>query len=397
MLRRLLQGLILVCLVSWTATAPALAQSPAPILDQPLMGSEASPDLPAGTPEVLPTITGNELPAVGGDEIFRVLVVGDALAGGMGAGISRMAETQSNIEVVNRFNELSGLARPEFYDWATALPKITLAKPYNVAVLMLGTNDRQAIRSGESRLEFGSPEWRDFYGAQLDRLLDVLKAQGLRVYWVSLPPMADATFDADMQIISDIQRTHVEARGDVFIDIRPFFVGPDGAYVERGPDDTGVDRKLRTRDGITFMKQGNNRLGQLVLQAVLKSEAGVAPQPPVAAPEIAAVEPALIPLPPVAIVEATPAPQIVPQAGPLFGQQGSNGEDIAFDATAVVPAKPRLSVAQQQKVPTPVALQPSQQIIAAQGSAAEKLFTTGEAGVAPSGRFDDDSYISAPE
>lgn len=389
MLRWFFQRLVCLCLISWAT--PGFAQT----TDQPLMGSEAAPDLPASVAETSPVVADDVLPGAGADEIFRVLVFGDALAGGMGNGISRMAEAQPNIEVVNRFNELSGLARPEFYDWATTLPKITLAKPYDAAVLMLGTNDRQAIRSGEDRFEFGSPEWRKFYAAQLDRLFDVLKSQGLRVYVVSLPPMADAAFDADMRVISDIQRQHVENIGGTFVDIRPFFVGPDGLFVERGPDVAGTDRKLRLSDGISFMKQGNNRLGQVVLEAVLKVEAGVAPQvEPVVTPEVAVVEPAVVPAIAATVDPALPTPEVAPQSGPLFGQQGSNGEDIAFDATAVVPVKPRLSVAQQQKSLEPADRQPGFKIVAAQGTVAEKLFTTGEVGVAPAGRFDDDSFVA---
>jgi uncharacterized protein len=381
---------------------PGLAQSVEKALQQPLMGSEAAPELPTDVAQTLPEVADQTIAGAGADGIFRVLVFGDALAGGMGAGMSRMSEAQPDIEVVNRFNELSGLARPEFYDWATTLPKITMAKSYDAAVLMLGTNDRQAIRSGDGSFEFGSPEWRDAYAAQIDRLLDVLKSQGLRVYLVSLPPMAAPSFDADMQVISDIQRAHVQKSGGTFIDIRPFFVGSDGVYVERGPDSNGTIRKLREGDGISFMKQGNNRLGQVVLEAVLKAEAGAKPAAPVVAPEIApviaAAEPAVIQAPVVATLDTTlPAPEAAPQTGPLFGQQGSNGEDIAFDASAVVPVKPRLSVAQQQKIVEPIAGLANLKIVAAQGTSAERLFTTGEAGDAPPGRFDDDSFTAQPE
>ena len=383
---------ILVCwsLILWTLATPVFAQS----TDQPLMGSEAAPDLPVAEVDPPSVVASDELAGAGDDGIFRVLVFGDALAGGMGAGMSRMAELQPNIEVVNRFNELSGLARPEFYDWATTLPKITSAKPYDAAVLMLGTNDRQAIRSGEDRFEFGSPEWQRFYAEQLDRLFDVLKSQGLRVYLVSLPPMANPVFDADMRAISDIQRSHVEKIGGKFVDIRPFFVGADGLYVDRGPDVAGAIRKLRLSDGISFLKQGNNRLGQVVLEAVLKAEAGADAVVPVIAPEVAVIIPAVVPAVVAAVDPALPTPEAAPQTGPLFGQQGSNGEDIAFDASVVVPLKPRLSVAQQQKTPAPIGREPGLKIVAAQGTSAEKLFTTGETGVAPAGRFDDDSYIA---
>ena len=50
-----------------------------------------------------------------------------------------------------RFNEESGLARPEVYDWPATVPKILASNAYDVIVVMLGANDRQTIRDGEQR------------------------------------------------------------------------------------------------------------------------------------------------------------------------------------------------------------------------------------------------------
>ena len=74
------------------------------------MGSEASVDAVA---PVVATPDGFG----GADGIYRILVVGDSLAGGLGAGMARVVQDDPRYEIVNRFNELSGLARPEFYDW----------------------------------------------------------------------------------------------------------------------------------------------------------------------------------------------------------------------------------------------------------------------------------------
>jgi hypothetical protein len=85
------------------------------------------------------------------DDTYRILVIGDALAGGLGAGLSRMAEPEPRFEIVNRFQETSGIARPEVYDWAASLPKIMEGKNSTPA-LSDGANDRQAIREGDFRL-----------------------------------------------------------------------------------------------------------------------------------------------------------------------------------------------------------------------------------------------------
>src|SRR5882672_7644346 len=65
------------------------------------------------------------------DDAYRILVIGDALAGGLGAGLSRMAEAEPRFEIVNRFQEVSGIARPEVYDWAASLPIIMEGKEFD--------------------------------------------------------------------------------------------------------------------------------------------------------------------------------------------------------------------------------------------------------------------------
>ena len=202
------------------------------------------------------------------DDTYRILVIGDALAGGLGAGLSRMAEPEPRFEIVNRFQETSGIARPEVYDWAKSLPKIMEGKDFKAVVVLLGANDRQAIREGDFRLVFNTPEWTAAYEAKVDELLDVLNGAGVKVFWVSIPPMGDAKYDADMQILAALQKQEVQSKGQIYVDLRGAFLGPDGNYTDKGPDDTGEVRKLRSRDGVTFFKQGNNRFGQLLLAEI---------------------------------------------------------------------------------------------------------------------------------
>ena len=179
-----------------------------------------------------------------------------------------MAEPEPRFEIVNRFQETSGIARPEVYDWAASLPKIMEGKEFNAVVVLLGANDRQAIREGDFRLVFNTPEWTAAYEARIDELLDVLNAAGMKVFWVAIPPMGDAKYEADMKIVAALQKQEVLSKGQVYVDLRSAFLTPDGEYTDKGPDDTGEVRKLRSRDGVTFFKQGNNRFGQLLLAEI---------------------------------------------------------------------------------------------------------------------------------
>lgn len=309
------------------------------------------------------------------DDTYRILVIGDALAGGLGAGLSRMAEPEPRFEIVNRFQEVSGIARPEVYDWTASLPKIMEGKDFDAVVILIGANDRQSIRDGDFRLAFNTPEWAAAYEAMLDRLIDVLKGAGVKIFWVGIPPMGDAKYEADMQILAALQKQEVQSKDAIYLDLRAAFLTPEGAYTDKGPDDTGEIRKLRSRDGVSFFKQGNNRFGQLAL-AEIKRVIGDG-QSESSTPVSAKVD--------------LPAAAALALAIPMFGQSGSDGTPVTFQpdgklinelsrvlsGTIVVPAISRSDI-----VP---------------GSEAEKLFILGLAAQAPPGRFDDFSYTRKTE
>lgn len=307
------------------------------------------------------------------DDTYRILVIGDALAGGLGAGLSRMAEPEPRFEIVNRFQETSGIARPEVYDWAKSLPKIMEGKDFKAVVVLLGANDRQAIREGDFRLVFNTPEWTAAYETKIDELLDVLNGAGVKVFWVSIPPMGDAKYDADMQILAALQKQEVQSKGQIYVDLRGAFLGPDGNYTDKGPDDTGEVRKLRSRDGVTFFKQGNNRFGQLLLAEINRViGAGQIETTPAFTPKVD------LPPPAVAVV-------------PMFGQQNVDGTTVTFQPDSKLISELSRVLAGNIVVP---AISRSDIV---PGSEAEKLFILGQAQPAPAGRFDDFSYVKPTE
>lgn len=324
----------------------------------------------AAAQDVLP-----EQPQFGSEmesETYRILVIGDALGGGLGAGLTRMADVETGFEVTNRFKEESGVARPEVHDWGVALPKLLEGGAFDAVVVMLGSNDRQAIRAGEQRFEFNTPEWVAAYMVRTDRILDALLAAGVKIYWVSVPPMADPEYDAAMRKIADLHKLQVEAKGANFVDIRKTFLNPDGSYSDSGPGDDGTIRRLRSRDGVTFYKQGNNRLGQLVLAAIKEDMTKeVTPQDTVVA---------------AGKDDGPPLPVV-----PLFGQAAVDGAAMTMRPADVKMAD-LMPKAADIAISGPGAKLAGLRAIAVPGSAAEKLFTSGQMPAPPVGRADDFSY-----
>ncbi len=306
------------------------------------------------------------------EDVKRILVVGDEMGGGMGGGLTRMTANDPTFEIVNRFSEASALARPDRYDWAASIPKIMEDKDFSSAVVLIGLNDRQDIRTPVGRMAFNSAEWIAAYKANVDALIDALLAQNVKVIWLGQPPMGDRAYDADMQMITALQKERALAKGVKFVDLRAPFLGPDGQYSARGPDDSGVEQKLRQNDGVTFFRLGNNRIGQIVLQALKDNSVVPAVETVTVAPGKGDA------------VTAT-APD---EAGPVFAQEDQNGQAVLHSGGDVI-----ASVVNETANAAAISAS-SIGVAASAGSSAEKMFTVGVSPLAPAGRFDDFTYVA---
>lgn len=378
-------ALLLIC--------PSLSVAQEPKAEAPLMGSEAVPgDDVAVNASVDRDI---EIPGQfgGTDGLFRILVIGDHLAGGFGAGVTRMVDGDERFEVVNRFNETSGLARPELYDWGQSTPKILATKEFDVLLVHVGVNDRQPMRGAEGRLEFRSGAWEAAYRQQIQAVLDAAKAANVEVFWLALPPMESAAFNSDMQYLNGLYRPIVTAKGGVFVDLQQNLSTPDGRYSDKGLDETGIARKLRSRDGIAFLKQGNNRMGQLILAAI-KAEIAKDVETPEQEDVVVALDGG---------APKTSLPQSLTTSAesdtpPQFGQQGLEGEAIAFTPEPESTTDtPMAQVTMTQGVGGAASSLPLRKLIlATKGSQSEILLTQGLSPDPVGGRFDDFGTVAAP-
>jgi hypothetical protein len=201
-------------------------------------------------------------------ETYQIFVFGDSLAAGLFSGMSRMAEGDLRIAIDGRFKDDSGLARPEFYDWAAALPKIHERREMDIAVILIGSNDGQDIRSISGPIPFSTPEWASTYAQRVDSIISLLKSRGVSIYWVELPPMGPAPLEAEAAFVATIQHDRAMREKIRYIETRRTFSDVNGKYTDQGADPSGTVMRLRARDGIHFLKSGNNKLATLVLQAL---------------------------------------------------------------------------------------------------------------------------------
>ena len=66
----------------------------------------------------------NGPPYLDSKESYQIFVLGDSLAAGLWSGMTRAAAGDDRLAIDGRYKEDSGLARPDYYDWNDALPKI---------------------------------------------------------------------------------------------------------------------------------------------------------------------------------------------------------------------------------------------------------------------------------
>jgi len=314
---------------------------------------------------------------------WNVFVFGDMLAEGVWGGLER-AVGDSPFNFNGRFKEDSGLARPEFYNWEKALPKILESNEVDVAVVIIGTNDGRPIRAadGSQTIPFGSLEWRQAYAAAVDRFIAILKTADIPVYWLGLPPMGLPEHDAAVEIVDEVQRERAAASGIRFLNFRKLFAGEDGRFTATSTDDSGEVERLRSRDGITFLRAGNTRAATAVL-AALNDDAEVASGQKAVADAPMPAQSGGLP------IAAEPEP-----SGPQFGSMTASG-DVRLVAPEDLPQKGLASVARSDEVWNS-ALE-GVKSKAAPGTAAANLYNGGIWPESRPGRIDDFSWSGKSE
>ena len=235
--------------------------------------SEASPAI-SGEQAAAPTQTG---------PTFYVAVLGDTLGILLANGLQEgLAAEKPEIAILRNSKESSGLVRDDFYDWPKAARDIASGpQKIDVAVIMLGSNDRQTIKSGSESAEPMTDRFRQLYAARVDSVLNAFKEKRIPVVWVGLPVMKNEHFSADMAKLNEIYKERAAHAGAVYVDIWEAIADEKGQYSAFGPDINGQIVKLRSADGVHFTDAGARSVAHFVALEVKKLYDALRPAAPV--------------------------------------------------------------------------------------------------------------------
>jgi hypothetical protein len=196
---------------------------------------------------------------------YRVLVLGDSLGEGLWSGLYRAFEEDKTLEFINRSKPSSGFARADSYDWTEEVADILKEdNSFQIAIVMFGANDSQAIRSGKDWLKVGSEGWREIYGQRVEAFIKKLRAANTAVYWVGLPIMRSPGQSSDAEVLNEVFREKSFINGAKFIETWNGFTDEAGRFSAYGPDMSGQVKRLRADDGVHFTMRGYLKLAHFV-------------------------------------------------------------------------------------------------------------------------------------
>lgn len=275
----MMKRLILLLLVGLIAAAPVLAPEAAmaqrrTLFD--LLFGPAEPEAPppdAATDQAAPQAQAAPQPTRAAPEVAavdknpnatRLLVVGDVMASGLGAALSRLFADDPNLVVSSKFEGSSGFVRDDYYDWQASIREEIAANSFDMLVVNLGTNDRQPISGAQPLTE----EWKQAYLSRLNEFLGQLRAVGKPVVWVGLPPMRNDGYSGAMSEISTLYRLAAVSNGVEYVDIYERFTDENGNYTDFGPDLNGQQTRMRRDEGIFLTDAGSDKVAFYVSQAM---------------------------------------------------------------------------------------------------------------------------------
>ncbi len=211
---------------------------------------------------------------------YFVVVMGDSFAALLANGLEETFADKPEIGVEKKAKDNSGLVREDYFDWAKAAKDIANgAQKVDVAVIMIGSNDRQPLRDGAKSEEPFSPRWRELYQARVDAVLAPFREKKIPVVWVGLPIMKNESFSADMAKLNDIYRDAVSKEGGVYVDLWEALADERGQFSAFGPDINGQIVKLRTADGVHLTDAGALSVAHFVATEIKKLSEGTHPAP----------------------------------------------------------------------------------------------------------------------
>jgi hypothetical protein len=184
---------------------------------------------------------------------LTIVEVGDSLGEDLGFGLADEFGSDPYVRIIQAAKGDTGLARPDYYDWPTALEQLLQEYRPGAVVVFLGANDGQGFIWQGNPVEYGAPLWLSVYGDRVAQMMSESLQAGARVLWVGMPVMGSTTepyLSSEMQTLDGIYAAQAAKHpGVTYFSSWPVFSTPSGQYTASAVVD-GQLQVVRDPDGI---------------------------------------------------------------------------------------------------------------------------------------------------
>lgn len=195
---------------------------------------------------------------VSGSAPTRVLLLGDSMMRVPAHALELAMSRKPGVEVFSFSSIGSGLARLDTFDWLVKIDSLTADFSPDTAIVFLGANDRQPMRTDAGIVPPGDTAWQREYAGRVGEAMDRLLRGGVRkVLWLQLPEMRDERLREDVNLINGIVAAQSAAReGVAFVEIRDVVGRGSGRYSAYVIQPNGMPLHVRDPDGIHLNRAG---------------------------------------------------------------------------------------------------------------------------------------------
>lgn len=198
----------------------------------------------------------------------RLAVFGDSMATDVAKALDRFYAEDPNLAIIDQSVGDSGIVRTDYFDWPKKIGEKITENGFDIAVIIVGINDRQKMSIDGKSYSSLSPEWLAGYSARVQSIVQQLRAANKPTIWVGLPPMEAPKFGQTMIQVNEIDRLAAFGGGAEFLDIFEKFATEEGKYTRNGPDLNGNNVRMRKDDGIHFSTAGADKLAFYLSQSL---------------------------------------------------------------------------------------------------------------------------------
>ena len=229
-------------------------------VEEPPAQANAEPAAPAGkTPIQL-------------GENDRVLLIGDSMMQSLAPHIQRELLARHHIKSINRGKPSSGLRYPDYYNWPEHLAAQLEENPdVRLIIVLLGANDPQDTpnpAAPEQKLNFGTPEWENYYRGEIRKILQTAAARGAKTLWIGPPLMKAPKYSKKITYLDGLIADEVEKAQQHYQNTNRLFAKADGSYTAFLPDERGKPVAVRKGDGIHFTGPGEKILTRYIIEQI---------------------------------------------------------------------------------------------------------------------------------